>query len=104
MSPVREPLAPVTRAPSGSVGVSKQDKESARRCAQTREAAWSSATAISAGRSADAEILKVPHTDGSPPYRVRWSDTGDQSLFFRGQDACIDHLTPSDRNTEKAPG
>ena len=27
------------------------------------------------------------HEDGSPPYVVRWSDTGDQALFFPGPDA-----------------
>jgi hypothetical protein len=39
----------------------------------------------------DGEILAVEHSDGSPPYRVRWSDTGHESLFFPGPDAYIDH-------------
>jgi hypothetical protein len=37
----------------------------------------------------DAEILEVHHEDGSPPYRVRWSDTGHESLFFPGPDAYV---------------
>lgn len=40
----------------------------------------------------DAEILEVRHPDGSPPYLVRWSDTGHESLVFPGPDAEIQHL------------
>lgn len=43
----------------------------------------------------DAEVLEVEHPDGSPPYRVRWSDTGHEALFFPGPDASIDHVEPS---------
>jgi uncharacterized protein DUF1918 len=43
----------------------------------------------------DGEILAVEHEDGSPPYRVRWSDTGHESLFYPGPDARIDRLGPS---------
>jgi hypothetical protein len=43
----------------------------------------------------DGEIIEVEHEDGRPPYRVRWSDTGHESLFFPGPDAYIDHLGPS---------
>ena len=32
----------------------------------------------------DAEILEVAHPDGSPPYRVRWSDTGHEALRLPG--------------------
>ena len=39
----------------------------------------------------DAEILKVRHADGSPPYVVRWSDDGHVGLFFPGPDAHVDH-------------
>lgn len=42
----------------------------------------------------DAEVLEVEHEDGSPPYRVRWSDTGHEALFFPGPDAFIDHVGP----------
>jgi hypothetical protein len=47
----------------------------------------------------DGEVLEVEHEDGSPPYRVRWSDNGHESLFFPGPDALIDstgHTSPVD--------
>lgn len=49
----------------------------------------------------DAEILEVEHEDGSPPYRVRWSDSGHEALFYPGSDAYIDHEPPT---TDPAPG
>ena len=39
----------------------------------------------------EGEVLEVEHADGSPPYRVRWSDSGHESLFFPGPDAYVDH-------------
>jgi hypothetical protein len=42
----------------------------------------------------DAEVLEVEHQDGSPPYRVLWSDDGHEGLFFPGADAYIDHVDP----------
>ena len=43
----------------------------------------------------DAEVIEVEHEDGRPPYRVRWSDTGKESLFFPGPDAYVDRLGPT---------
>lgn len=40
-----------------------------------------------AGR--DGEVLAVQGPDGEPPYLVRWSDDGRESLFFPGPDAFI---------------
>ncbi|MCY7401247.1 MAG: DUF1918 domain-containing protein [Nocardioides sp.] len=40
----------------------------------------------------DAEILEVRHENGSPPYLVRWSDTGHEGLIFPGPDAHIQHF------------
>jgi hypothetical protein len=40
----------------------------------------------------DAEILEVHHADGTPPYVVRWSDTGDEALVFPGPDAHVEHF------------
>ncbi len=37
----------------------------------------------------DGEIIEVHGADGSPPYMVRWSDTGHESLYFPGSDAMI---------------
>lgn len=40
----------------------------------------------------DAEILEVKHADGTPPYVVRWSDTGHEALVFPGTDAYVEHF------------
>lgn len=39
----------------------------------------------------DCEVLAVEGPDGDPPYRVRWGDTGHESLFFPGSDAVVQH-------------
>ena len=45
----------------------------------------------------DAEILAVRHPDGTPPYEVRWSDTGHEALVYPGADAYVQHLAePAD--------
>lgn len=36
-----------------------------------------------------AEILAVNAADGSPPYRVRWLDTGHEGLVFPGPDVHV---------------
>lgn len=36
-----------------------------------------------------AEIVAVDAEDGSPPYRVRWLDTGHEGLVFPGPDAHV---------------
>lgn len=37
----------------------------------------------------DGEVLEVHGTDGGPPYLVRWSDNGHESLYFPGPGATI---------------
>jgi hypothetical protein len=44
------------------------------------------------GAERDAEILEVLGDNGHPPYRVRWSDSGRESITRPGSDAFIDHL------------
>jgi hypothetical protein len=44
----------------------------------------------------DGEILEVRHDDGSPPYLVRWSDTGHVALVFPGPDAFVEHFEPKE--------
>jgi hypothetical protein len=39
----------------------------------------------------DGEVLEVHGANGSPPYLVRWSDDGHESLFYPGPDAYIEH-------------
>lgn len=49
----------------------------------------------------DGEIIGVRHADGSPPYVVRWEDTGHEALVYPGPDATVHHFAHDD---EKAPG
>jgi len=52
------------------------------------------------GAVRDAEILEVRHADGSPPYVVRWSDSGHEALVFPGEDAYVDHAAePADQGS-----
>jgi Domain of unknown function (DUF1876)/Domain of unknown function (DUF1918) len=37
----------------------------------------------------DGEIVELHNADGSPPYVVRWSDSGHTGLFFPGADAHV---------------
>ena len=39
----------------------------------------------------DGEVLAVRGSDGGPPFVVRWSDTGHETLFFPGPDAVLEH-------------
>lgn len=39
----------------------------------------------------EGEIVEVHGPEGGPPYLVRWSDTGHESLVFPGPDARIQH-------------
>ncbi|MGO4420217.1 DUF1918 domain-containing protein, partial [Streptomyces sp. MCAF7] len=43
----------------------------------------------------DGEIVGVHHHDGTPPYDVRWSDSGQVSLVFPGPDAHIRTEAPT---------
>ncbi|MBB1246152.1 DUF1918 domain-containing protein [Streptomyces durbertensis] len=44
------------------------------------------------GPGRDGEIIGLRHEDGTPPYDVRWSDTGDVTLVYPGPDAHVHHL------------
>lgn len=37
----------------------------------------------------DGVVTEVRGPDGAPPYRVRWSDTGDETLVFPGSDSLV---------------
>ena len=49
------------------------------------------------GHMRDGEIIKVG-SHGAPPYLVRWSDDGRETLFFPGPDAQVSHHESSSRN------
>jgi hypothetical protein len=38
-------------------------------------------------------ISKVSHSDGTPPYTVKWLDSGQESLVFPGSEAHIEKPT-----------
>lgn len=42
----------------------------------------------------DGETLEARSADGTPPYVVRWSDTGHEALYFPESDAVIHHSQP----------
>lgn len=46
----------------------------------------------------DAEILEVRGKDGSPPYLVRWGDSGHEGLLFPGSDAYVQEFATSKRS------
>ena len=48
----------------------------------------------------DGEILEVHGEDGGPPYLVRWSDNGHESLFFPGPDAVVQHFAHEGRGAQ----
>jgi Rv2632c-like/Domain of unknown function (DUF1918) len=48
------------------------------------------AAAVLSGPLRDGEIIEVGR-QGGPPYLVRWSDDGRETLFFPGPDAHISH-------------
>lgn len=40
----------------------------------------------------EGEIIEVHGPDGTPPYIVKWSDTGHEGLMYPGPDARIEHF------------
>lgn len=49
------------------------------------------ASSVVDGTVRDGTVVAVRHADGSPPYTVRWHDTGEESLVFPGPDAHVEH-------------
>ncbi|PRZ07820.1 uncharacterized protein DUF1918 [Isoptericola sp. CG 20/1183] len=47
------------------------------------------AAGVVGGAVRDGVVVECPHGDGSPPYRVRWSDTGEETLLFPGPDSLV---------------
>ncbi|GAB4084144.1 hypothetical protein GCM10028784_07740 [Myceligenerans cantabricum] len=62
------------------------------------------AAGVVGGATRDGVVVGCPHGDGSPPYRVRWADTGEESLVYPGTDAFVDHSEPVFVADEGAPG
>ncbi|MGP0031521.1 MAG: DUF1918 domain-containing protein [Acidimicrobiales bacterium] len=45
----------------------------------------------------ECEVLAIPSHDGGPPFVVRWSDSGRESVFVPGPDATIEHAASTMR-------
>jgi hypothetical protein len=43
----------------------------------------------------DCEVLEVRGVDGTPPYVVRWGDSGHVASLHPGSDAIVDHFEHS---------
>jgi hypothetical protein len=48
------------------------------------------ASGVVGGAVRDGVVTECSHDDGSPPYRVRWSDTGEETLVYPGADTIVD--------------
>ncbi|MCA5892466.1 DUF1876 family protein [Isoptericola sp. NEAU-Y5] len=49
------------------------------------------ASGVVGGAVRDGVVVACEREDGSPPYRVRWSDTGEETLVFPGADTLVRH-------------
>jgi hypothetical protein len=47
-------------------------------------------------------VVGVRHSDGSPPYLVRWTDDDRESLVFPGPDAHVVHHRPHEHLQESS--
>jgi hypothetical protein len=53
------------------------------------------ASGVVGGAVRDGVVTECPHGDGSPPYRVRWSDTGEETLVYPGTDTFVNPQAPA---------
>lgn len=44
-----------------------------------------------------AVIVALRHDDGTPPYVVRWLDTGHEAFVFPGPDSRVEEAKPGER-------
>jgi hypothetical protein len=49
------------------------------------------ASGVVGGAVREGVVTACPHGDGTPPYQVRWSDTGEETLVFPGSDTVVRH-------------
>lgn len=54
------------------------------------------ASAQPGGRPRSGTIVELRHPDGTPPYVVCWSDTGQDVVYFPGSDGRVEHLGPAE--------
>jgi hypothetical protein len=54
----------------------------------------------------DGRVVECRHEDGTPPYVVEWSDSGQTGLLFPGPDAHVQHLgnaIPAQQHSDVLP-
>lgn len=49
------------------------------------------ASSVVDGSVRDGRVVELRHEDGTPPYLVEWSDTGERTLVFPGPDVRVEH-------------
>ena len=49
------------------------------------------ASSVLGGVVREGTVVELRHDDGSPPFMVEWSDTGERSLVYPGPDARVVH-------------
>jgi hypothetical protein len=54
------------------------------------------ASAQPGGRPRSGTIVELRHPDGTPPYVVCWSDTGQDVVYFPGSDSRVEHVGPAE--------
>lgn len=50
------------------------------------------ASGVVGGPVRDGVVVELRHPDGSPPYVVEWSDTGERTLVYPGSDSYVEHV------------
>ena len=55
-----------------------------------------SESSVVGGHVRDGLVVEVRHPDGSPPFLVEWSDSGERTLVFPGPDAHVTHFPAHD--------
>ena len=61
------------------------------------------ASSVVDGTVREGTVIEVRHEDGSPPYAVRWLDTGEVSVVFPGPDSHVE-APGAEPGTRPGPG
>jgi hypothetical protein len=67
-------------------------RNEARKAMQAKIGDWIVVEGATVGQPRrEGQIVSMRHADGTPPYEVKWSDTGQISMVFPGPDTHIRH-------------
>ena len=50
------------------------------------------ASGVVGGAVRDGVVVELRHDDGTPPYLVEWTDTGERTLVYPGSDSYVEHV------------